>query len=131
MKFLEGGEVDFQVSLSAEGVGTTLENLKTAVANENEEHGTLYPDYARQARREGFEPVALVLEAIIEAEKYHAKRYRTLALNLEAGRVFKREEAVWWRCQNCGYITKSQEAPVACVACAHPQAHFEILVEED
>jgi len=48
---------------------------------------------------------------------------------VEAGRVFKREQPLKWRCRNCGYMHEGKEAPAACPACAHPQAHFEILCE--
>ncbi|MDA8306076.1 MAG: class I tRNA ligase family protein, partial [Deltaproteobacteria bacterium] len=63
------------------------------------------------------------------AEKQHEKRYRDLLSNLENGRVFKREKEVVWRCRNCGYLYTGKEAPGTCPACAHPQAHFELLGE--
>jgi tRNA A37 methylthiotransferase MiaB len=43
------------------------------------------------------------------------------------GKVFKKENVVTWRCQNCGYLHEGEEAPEKCPACAHPQAHFELL----
>ena len=33
------------------------------------------------------------------------------------------------RCRNCGYVHEGIEAVTVCPACAHPQAHFEILAE--
>ncbi|MFW5989603.1 MAG: rubredoxin-like domain-containing protein, partial [Desulfosudaceae bacterium] len=45
------------------------------------------------------------------------------------GRVFKRDEAVVWRCRNCGYLHEGPAALELCPACAHPQAHFELLAE--
>ena len=73
--------------------------------------------------------IAKVFEAIAVAEKQHEKRYSDLAANIEAGRVFKRDEPVVWRCRNCGYLHEGAEAPVECPACAHPQTHFELLGE--
>ena len=70
-----------------------------------------------------------IFEAIAVAEKQHEKRYLGLASNIESGAVFKRDAAVTWRCRNCGYIVDGVEAPAACPACAHPQAHFELLGE--
>ncbi|NLE60998.1 MAG: rubrerythrin family protein, partial [Planctomycetes bacterium] len=52
-----------------------------------------------------------------------------LLANVEAGTVFKKSKKVVWRCRNCGYIHEGEEAPAACPACAHPQAHFEVLAE--
>ena len=89
----------------------------------------MYPDFAKTARQEGFEAVARVFEAIAVAEKQHEKRYRGLLANVEAGTVFKKGKKVVWRCRNCGYIHEGEGAPAVCPACAHPQAHFELLAE--
>jgi rubrerythrin len=126
---LEGGEVEITAAFPAGTVGTTLENLRAAAAGEGHEWGTLYPGFAATAREEGFKQVATLFDMISVAEKQHGKRYADLAANIEAGRVFKREQAVTWRCRNCGYVHESQAAPGVCPACAHPQAHFEILGE--
>jgi rubrerythrin len=89
----------------------------------------MYPGFAKIAREEGFEGIALVWEAVSVAEKQHERRYLGLLANVEAGTVFKKPKAVTWRCRNCGYLHEGTEAPQACPACAHPQAHFEILAE--
>ena len=128
-KLLEGGEVEITAAFPAGVIGGTLDNLKAAAAGENHEHTKLYPGFAAVARSEGFEAVALVFEAISVAERQHEKRYRDLARNLEQGRVFKRDQKVVWRCRNCGYLHEGTEAPAACPACTHPQAHFELLGE--
>ena len=89
----------------------------------------MYPGFAQTAREEGFPEVALIFEAVAVAEKYHETRYVCLAANLENDRVFQRETQVVWRCRNCGYTKEGKEAPAQCAACAHPQAHFEIMDE--
>jgi rubrerythrin len=128
-KFLEGGEVEIQAAFPAGVIGTTLENLKEAAAGENHEHTQMYPEFAVIAKEEGFNTIADVFMAIAVAEKQHEKRYLDLAANIEAGRVFKRDQDVVWRCRNCGYLHTGTEAPASCPACAHPQAHFELLGE--
>jgi rubrerythrin len=128
-KFLEGGEAQVMAAFPAGTIGSTLENLKASAAGEHHEHTEMYPEFARMARKEGFEAVAMVMEAISVAEKQHNKRFLGLAANIEAGRVFKREQSVVWRCRNCGYVHEGSEAPGSCPACAHPQAHFELLAE--
>lgn len=128
-KFLEGGQREIQWSFPAGKIGTTLENLLAAAAGENYEHTEMYPGFARVAREEGFQRVAEAFEAICVAERQHEKRYRDLAGNMEAGRVFKRKEKVVWRCRNCGYLHEGEEAPKSCPACLHPQAYYEILGE--
>jgi len=128
-KFLEGGEVEITASFPAGAIGSTFDNLKAAADGEHYEHATMYPQFAETARTEGFDTIAKVFEAIAVAEKQHEKRYRDLAANLEAGRVFKRNGTVIWRCRNCGYIHEGNEAPAVCPACAHPQSYFELLGE--
>ena len=128
-KFLEGGGVEITAMYPAGVVGTTLENLEAAAEGEHEEHTELYPGFAKTARAEGFEAVAVVYEKISVAEAQHEKRYRDLAANIKAGRVFKRDTPVMWRCRNCGFLHEATEAPEMCPACAHPTAHFELLGE--
>jgi len=128
-KFLEGGELEVQAAFPAGKVGSTLDNLKAAAGGEHYEWSEMYPGFARVAEEEGFTEIANVFRKIAVAEKQHEKRYRDLAANIEGGRVFKREQKVVWRCLNCGYLHEGPEAPDQCPACAHAQAHFELLGE--
>jgi len=128
-KFLEGGDVEISAAFPAGVIGTTAENLKAAAGGEHHEWSEMYPGFAEVARKEGFEQVALVFEAVSVAEKQHEKRYLGLLANVEAQTVFKKEAPVVWRCRNCGYLHEGREAPTACPACAHPQAYFELLAE--
>ena len=128
-KFLEGGEAEVSAPFPAGVIGTTAENLKAAAMGENYEWTTMYKEFAEVARKEGFEAIAAVFDAVRVAEKQHEKRYNDLRANIEAGRVFKRDQQVVWRCINCGYLYEGTEAPKACPACAHPQSYFELLGE--
>ena len=128
-KFLEGGEVEIAGAFPAGVIGTTLENLKAAAAGEEYEWTQMYPDFAAVAREEGFDAIAMVFEMVAVAEKQHDKRYKELAANVDAGKVFKKDASTTWQCRNCGYVHDGEEAPEMCPACAHAQAHFEVLGE--
>ena len=128
-KFLEGGDVEVQAAFPAGVIGSTAENLKTAAGGEHYEWETMYPEFAKTARNEGFDQIAQVFEAVAVAEKQHEKRYLGLLENVKGGTVFKKGKKVVWRCRNCGYLHEGDQAPEACPACAHPQAHFELLAE--
>jgi rubrerythrin len=128
-KLLEGGEREISASFPAGVIGTTLENLKAGAAGEHYEYTEMYPGFAETAKKEGFDDIAAIFQAIAVAEKQHEKRYNDLAANIDVGRVFKKTEKVVWRCRNCGYLHEGNEAPGTCPACAHPQAHFELLGE--
>lgn len=128
-KLLEGGELEISAAFPAGVIGSTADNLKEAAAGENYEHTVMYPEFAETAREEGFAKIADIFAAIAVAEKQHEKRYLDLMNNINQNRVFKREQPVIWRCRNCGYLHEGNEAPEVCPACAHPQAHFELLGE--
>lgn len=125
-KFLVGNKVEITATYPAGKIGTTLENLQAAAEGENEEWSRLYPHFAEVAEQEGFDEVAKVFRMVSIAEHAHEERYRRLYENLGAGRVFKRNGKVIWKCRNCGYLHEGEEAPEICPACAHPRAYFQI-----
>lgn len=128
-KFFNGGELEITGSFPSGVIQTTYENLVAAADGEKFEHSELYPSFAKIAREEGFERAADTWDAISISEKQHEKRYRELAANILAGRVFKRNEQRVWRCLNCGYVHTGTEAPDKCPACVHPKEFFELLAE--
>jgi len=128
-KHLEGGDVEITATYPAGKIGTTAENLLAAAEGEKLEWGTLYPDFAETARKEGFEKVAESFTEISEVEEKHEKRYRKLLGNVEKGAVFKRDKEVDWKCRNCGYVHHGKEAPKVCPACKHPQSYYELRAE--
>ena len=127
-KHLEGGEVEIVAAYPAGKIGTTEENLLAAAEGELMEWGTLYPDFAKVAREDGFLDVAESFTEIAEVEEAHEKRYRKLLENVKNGTVFKRDEEVEWHCLNCGYIHHGKEAPEVCPACDHPQSYYELHI---
>ncbi|MBM7854847.1 rubrerythrin [Desulfohalotomaculum tongense] len=111
------------------GIGSTRENLKAAAEGENYEWTEMYKEFAETARAEGFEEIAVFFENVAEIEKDHEERFKALLRNLEEGRVFKKDQAVVWKCRNCGHIHTGVEAPEKCPTCLHPQAFFEMKAE--
>jgi len=111
------------------GIGDTKANLLAAAEGENHEWTSMYPEFAKVAREEGFTKIAKVFEEIAKVEKGHEKRYKKLLKNLEEGKVFKKDNTVMWKCRNCGYIYEGTEPPKICPACDHPQSYYELLSE--
>jgi rubrerythrin len=126
-KFMDGGSAVVGAAFPFGVIGSTRDNLLAAAEGENYEWKEMYPGFAKKAREEGFEALAIAFESIVVAEKQHAKRYEKLAANIDKGAVFKADKPIVWRCLNCGYLFEGLEAPKACPACAHPQAYFERL----
>ncbi len=125
-KFLEGGDAMISAAFPAGVIGGTLANLTAAAEGEEHEWGSMYPDFARIAREEGFSEIAAVFESISVAEKFHGERYRKLADNIAKNIVWSRPEKALWRCRNCGYVHTGKDAPKLCPACNHPQDYFEL-----
>ncbi len=109
-----------------DGIPTTTENLKDAAAGENYEWVDMYATFAKEAREEGFEDIAKVMEGVGAIEKHHEERYLKLLSNIESGEVFKRIEEQVWECSNCGHLHTSNEAPELCPVCEHPRDYFKI-----
>ena len=128
-KHLQGGMVEITAMYPAGVIGTTPENLKEAAEGEKAEWGTIYPDFASVAQKEGFPEVANSFKYIALVEARHEKRYRTLLANIQKKQVFKKEKVVKWKCRNCGYVHEGAEAPNKCPACQHPQAYYEVVAE--
>ncbi|QCX32974.1 rubrerythrin family protein [Caloramator sp. E03] len=109
--------------------GSTLDNLKAAASGENEEWAELYPEFAKIAEEEGYPEISEAFKMIAAAEKRHETRFNKLVENIKNGKVFKKDDKVLWKCGNCGYVHEGIEAPEKCPACLHPQAFFELFVE--
>lgn len=129
MKLLDGPTESSLDSFDFPVVKSTAENLATAAAGEKYENTVMYPEFAKTAKAEGYDEAAKIFTEIGEVEEHHEGRYLKLKENIEKGIVFKRDTEVSWRCRNCGYVHKGTDAPHICPACAHPQAHYELLSE--
>lgn len=110
-------------------MGTTIENLKAAIAGENYEHTDMYPEFAAKAHEEGLDDIANRLEAISKAEEHHEERYTKILKEVEAGTFFKKEKEVEWVCRECGYVHKGTTPPDVCPSCDHPKAFYELKCE--
>ena len=96
---------------------------------ENYEWTDMYATFAKEAREEGFDSIAFLFDGVARIEKEHEERYLKLLANIENGMVFKRDNAVVWKCANCGHIHVGTDAPEVCPVCAHPKAYFELKAE--
>ncbi len=112
-KLLCGGEIS-----------DTLTNLKDASEGEHYEWTTMYKNFAKTARDEGFNDIALLFDTITTIEKFHNERYDKLIKILEDGTIFKSSSPVVWECSNCGFQILSEVPPEKCPLCAHSKSYF-------
>jgi len=111
-------------------IGSTFENLKAAIAGEDYENKTMYPEFARVAKEEGLDEIALRIKAIASAEGHHRDRYERLLLEVKNGTVFKKDKEVWWVCRECGYVHYGTQPPAKCPSCDHPTSFYQVKCEE-
>ena len=126
----QGEPLKIEAEYPVEYPTDTKTNLLYAAEGEHDENSNLYPTFAKVAEEEGFPEIAACFRMITIAEKAHEKRYRKLAANIENGTVFKKDETILWKCDNCGFIFEGAQAPAKCPACLHPQAFFEVFKEK-
>lgn len=128
-KYLEGRDVEITATYPAGAIKDTKSNLEAAAAGENLEWTTIYSDFAKIAKDEGFNDIAGSFKNIAKVEKFHESRYRKLINNIANSEVFKKKKSVKWHCINCGYIHEGAEPPKECPSCRHPQSFYEVLAE--
>ena len=112
-KLLEGGSIK-----------DTMSNLKDAAAGENYEWTDMYARFAKEAKEEGFNDIAILFENVAKIEKDHEERYKKLLENIEKDRDLKKDESVVWECVNRGFSYTGKEAIDVCPVCKHPKSYF-------
>ena len=102
------------------GINSTAENLETAIAGENYEVVTMYPEFLQNAEAEGDKKAARTFKWAWEVEKVHEALYRN-SLNMLGE---PEEEFDYYVCPYCGY-THERNAPEKCPVCGAPGERFE------
>jgi len=110
-------------------IGNTQSNLASCISGENQEWTSMYPEFAKIAREEGFQSIAFLFEKVADIEKHHEDRYKVLLDNINNKSVFTKDLPVQWICRNCGHIHYGENAPNVCPVCNHPIPYFEKLSE--
>ena len=92
-------------------VGSTTENLKTAVAGETHEFKAMYPEMIKTAIAEGDKNAERSFTYANEVEKVHAALYQKALDTIDHPEV-----ADYYVCSVCGY-TCENEPPDTCPVC--------------
>jgi rubrerythrin len=103
------------------GVGSTVENLRAAVAGETYEYTEMYPPMIRQAETENHRAKRMFAFAE-KAEAIHAKLYQMALDAVAQGKDLA--ETSFYLCPVCGHIEMGQPT-AACPICSTPAARFQ------
>jgi rubrerythrin len=105
------------------GINSTAENLEVAIAGENYEAVTMYPDFLGEANTAENSKAIRTFKYALAAEKVHEQMYREALENLG-----KEEESYdYYVCPACGH-THARVAPDECPVCGVKGQKF-ILVQ--
>jgi rubrerythrin len=122
-----GGQVSFKIHEIE--IKSTLENLKTALAGEQYEVKTMYPEFLAEATAHNNTAAIRTFHYALEAEKAHARLYSEAIALVEAGKkdawVGKTKE--FFICPVCGYTTETPNEHERCPVCNAPWARFEVV----
>lgn len=105
-------------------VKSTAENLEAAIAGENYEVVSMYPEFIRDAQAEGNQKALNSFTDAMEVEKVHEALYREALEMLQKGEAF--EEFDYYVCPVCGYVHK-RSAPEKCPVCGALGSKFEVI----
>jgi len=103
------------------GIGSTAENLKVAIAGENYEVNTMYPDFMADAEAEGDKKAFSSFHKAYEVEKIHEELYKDALTELEDGVEMAENE--YYVCPVCGY-THVGTPPDKCPVCGASKERF-------
>lgn len=107
------------------GISNTKANLKAAIEGEHYETSEMYPSMQKDAEEEGNKEATKLFKEIGEVEAEHEARYKKLLKMLENNTLYKRKNAIRWKCSKCGYIHQGTEPPKECPSCKHELEYFE------
>ncbi|MGI5824305.1 MAG: rubrerythrin [Bacillota bacterium] len=111
------------------GLKDTATNLQAAAEGENFEWTQMYATFAKEARDEGFNEIAVLFESVAKIEKDHEERFLALLDNVRNQQVFIKKQDVVWVCRNCGHIHTGPVAPETCPVCSHAQGYFQMKAD--
>jgi len=92
-----------EATIETPEVGTTAENLASAIKGESYERDTMYPEFLAAARAEGNRDAIQTFNYAKTAEAEHAKYYGEALANLES--LAGSDAVTYWVCSVCGYTT--------------------------
>ncbi len=103
------------------GVGTTLDNLKEAIAGEHHEYTDMYPGFIAEAEKDGNQQAKVSFHLANEVEKVHHKLYEKALQAVEQKHDLQTE--AFFLCPICGHVEEN-EAPGRCPVCGAPGSSF-------
>lgn len=97
-----------------DGVGSTVDNLKAAIAGEAHEFTTMYPGFVAEAQKEGDKRAAQSMQTAMDVEKVHHDLFQQALAAVAAGSDLAGVDI--YLCPVCGHVEFGQP-PIQCPVC--------------
>ena len=106
------------------------QSLTAALEVERQEALSIYPEFARIAREEGFPEAADVFETVSHDEQHHITLLTQVTERLAKHTLYKSDSDTFWLCSNCAHHAYLPEAWQTCPSCGFPQGYVEFSLIE-
>ncbi|RDU24719.1 rubrerythrin family protein [Anaerosacchariphilus polymeriproducens] len=108
---------------------STSENLMQA-RDEEFLATSMYRDFAKTAKEEGFDNIASLFNGIGNVKLNHNLIFQNLATEMSNNELFCKSKQNLWICLACGNIISGLCAPDVCPICLYPQGFYQALPEQ-
>lgn len=108
-------------------LGSTSENINTALRIQDKDWRTLFTDFANDAKEEGLDDIATRLRTISKREKQFFERFKIFSSLFDENRLLNDDSVVVWECQGCGFQISKMKLPddFMCPSCGQLKTYFQ------
>ena len=109
--------------------GDLITSIKDTIDVEGSQSDVVYPDFAKEAREEGYEEIAKAFEFAGSVENCHKLLLEQVCEKLKNGKLYKSPDPVKWKCSNCGFEHTNKSCWEECPSCLVGQGYAEIQID--
>ena len=121
----KSGECTVDLKADYPYVEPSLKNsLCAEMEIEQEEFDTIYPEFARIAKEEGFKDIAESFELVAKVEKTHANILNIICEGYKNKSLYKSKTKRMLKCSNCGHISVQADGWQTCPLCSLEQGYI-------
>jgi len=108
-------------------LGTTSENLETALRIQDREWRVLFSEFSNAAKQEGLDEISSRFAFISEREKKTYEMLKILISSFDDNTFLKKERITLWECQGCGFQIAMETLPedYICPSCGQLKSYFQ------
>ena len=106
-----------------------VDMLKIKAEEEKRQAETVYPAFARLAKKEGFEDVSQYFEEIAKIEAEHSMVLFELYNKLSTNTLYTSNSPILYKCTNCGFTENIKKAWKKCPLCTKDQGMVKINLD--